>query len=128
MARPNSKELEALKERVDAWRSKKKRGARIPAALWGEAVSVAKRVGVSPTSRVTGFSYADLKKRVVRTPADADPKATKGFVALDLPPPIQEPRVAVELTRSDGSKMRIETDTGQLNVREMVESFLRTIG
>ena len=128
MAKRVSKDLEALKERVVEWRSKKKRGSRIPEELWSEAVAVARREGVSPTSRVTGFAYGDLKKRVaecVRAPKASMPPS---FVAIEVPPTATDSRVAVELTRADGSKMRIETDAGQLNVRDMVESFLRTIG
>ena len=128
MAKHVSKELEALRERVIAWRSKKKRGGRIPEKLWGEAVAVAQRAGVSPTSRLTGFSYTDLKKRVSATPSVPEATAPPNFVAIEVPSAAPDARLAVELTRADGSKMRIETDANHLNVRAMVESFLGTPG
>ncbi len=128
MAKRMAKQLVVLKGRVDQWREEKKgRRSRIPESLWSDAVVVALTAGVSQTSRATGFAYGDLKKRVALAPEPAElPKPE--FVSIKMPEVAQDTTVAVELTRADGSKMRIETDTTQLNVQGMVESFLRTIG
>ena len=86
MAKRVSKDLEALKTRVVEWRSKKKRGSRIPEELWNEAVAVAQREGVSSTSRVTGFAYGDLKKRVADGVKSPKASAPPSFVAIEVPP------------------------------------------
>ena len=128
MAKKMTKDLVALKQRVDGWRAEEKgRRRRIPEGLWAEAVVVARTAGVSQTSRATGFSYGDLKKRIAAVPEPTAPPKHE-FVAIKIPPLAPDARVAVELTRADGSKMRIETDATQLNVQGMVESFLRAIG
>ena len=46
------------------WRQGRKRGDRIPAALWGEAVELAGRYGVNRTAQTLGLDYYHLKKRV----------------------------------------------------------------
>jgi hypothetical protein len=119
-----AEELVALKERVDRWRAGKKgKRFRIPEGLWDEAVIVARNAGVSQTSRATGFAYGDLKKRVAMAPAPSLPP-TPAFVAIEMPKVTHDAKVAVELTRTDGSKMRIETFANQLEVRGLVDSFL----
>ncbi len=126
MAKRMTKELVALKGRVDQWRAEKTKGRRhrIPESLWADAVVVARAKGISQAARATGFAYGDLKKRVA--PA-VEPLTKPAFVSIDMPPipPSQAP-VTVNLVRPDGSQMRIESSVGNgLDVAGVVESFLR---
>jgi len=57
-------ELSLVAERLGHWRQLRKRGERIPVALWGQAVELASRYGVNRTARALGLDYYHLKKRV----------------------------------------------------------------
>lgn len=57
-------DLSLAAEHLGQWRQLRKRGERIPAALWGQAVELAGRYGVNQTARALGLGYYQLKKRV----------------------------------------------------------------
>jgi hypothetical protein len=55
--------LEAVGEHFEQWRSKKKKGERIPEKLWGEAIDLVDTYGVSQVTRTLRLGGADLNKR-----------------------------------------------------------------
>jgi hypothetical protein len=57
-------DLSVVAERLGRWRQVRKRGERIPAALWGEAVELAGRYGVNRAAQTLGLDYYHLKKRL----------------------------------------------------------------
>lgn len=59
-----SRDLEALRQRVDAWRKQQGRRSFIPDDLWEEAVKVAAIDGVWATARATRFNYQKLQEKV----------------------------------------------------------------
>ena len=55
--------LEAVAEHFEQWRRCKKKGERIPEHLWGEAIELLGRYGISQITRTLRLSGADLNKR-----------------------------------------------------------------
>ena len=61
--------LEGMRRRFERWRRTRRRGARIPEALWASAVKAAGRYGIHRTARVLSVDYYALKRRVEGKPA-----------------------------------------------------------
>ena len=61
---PAAEDLEHVRERFRLWREKRKKGARIPAALWQAAVSLYPRCSLYQISRSLRLDYADLRNRI----------------------------------------------------------------
>jgi hypothetical protein len=104
--------LAQVKERLSGWRGNRKRGERIPAALWAAAVSMAEAHGLHRVSQELRLDYGALKKRLggagggERT---GQPEAR--FVELFAAPtaPTVGPReCVVEVENARGAKMRVE--------------------
>ncbi len=84
----HEKDLKALEREFKTWRRKRRRGSRIPEALWARAVSVAAIHGMWKTSRCLRLNYYDLKKRSEARPDDggvAMARASEGTAALASP-------------------------------------------
>ena len=61
----SSPALQALKDRLEQWRSTRNRGrGRIPEAIWDEATNLALHHGVSRVSTRLRLGYDALKRRV----------------------------------------------------------------
>lgn len=79
----------------------------MPAGLWADAVSLARRHGVAATARVLGVDYASLKRRLTADGASAiDPRPTfvevGAAAALGLGPCV----IAIDGRR--GRRLRLE--------------------
>ena len=57
-------DLEQVREQFRSWREKRKKGTRIPAALWQAAVSLHPRYSLYQISRSLRLDYADLRDRI----------------------------------------------------------------
>lgn len=55
--------LETVAEHFSDWRSKKKRGERIPEPLWSEAIALVDRYSISQVTRRLRLSGQDLNRR-----------------------------------------------------------------
>ena len=57
--------LEEVQRRFEAWRRTRRKGRRIPEALWGAATELARELGVHRVARALALDYTTLKGRVV---------------------------------------------------------------
>ena len=101
------------------WRATRRRGARIPAALWRSATSLAAVHGVSRTALALGLDYYALKKRLGARSGDANasaggPDPETQFVEVSLPSATSTVTCAIEIERPEGeaghSKLRLELE------------------
>jgi len=90
------------------WRQSRKRGTRIPEALWRAAVQAADEHGVSKVSQALGLDYYGLKKRLASTAelSESEPSAEPGFV--EIPLFASAPECILEMEDSQGARLRIE--------------------
>ena len=123
-------ELTQLANRFAHWRqSRATRRARIPQALWDQAVAL---TGVLPTSRVAkhlGLCPNNLKKRCCAPPATPAPGALPtalSFVEVTAAPSWRATSAEVELHKPDGTRMRIVYHEPQPSLAALVRSFLET--
>jgi hypothetical protein len=102
--------LEVVRNQFEAWRKRKHRGRRIPAALWQAAVELCGDHSVWEVSRALRLSYNDLKNHVHKT-RDIGLGTRQGpdfgFVKLDLGAPITPSECLVEMEAPSGAKMRM---------------------
>jgi hypothetical protein len=123
-------ELTQLANRFAHWRqSRATRRARIPQALWDQAVSL---TAVLPTSRVAkrlGLCPNDLKKRCCAAPAapalEGLPTALS-FVEVTAASSWLVPSAEVELHKPNGTHMRIAYHEPQPSLAVLVRTFLET--
>jgi hypothetical protein len=123
-------ELTQLANRFAHWRqSRATRRARIPQALWDQAVSL---TAVLPTSRVAkrlGLCPNDLKKRCGAPPATPAPEAlptSLSFVEVSAASSWLATSAEVELHKPDGTRMRIAYHEPQPSLAALVRTFLET--
>jgi hypothetical protein len=108
MGRTTSRELVAVRGRLEAWRRKGGgRGSRLPEPLWNEAVELARVAGVHATARALRLNYERLKERAGRVAAKPAGDASR-FVALELPQPNGGAKLMVVLAGPDGEQVRME--------------------
>ena len=105
--------LEQTEGRFRRWREGRRRGARIPMALWGAAGALAERYGVERIAQQLRVDEQRLTKHVQR--AGAEPGREPGALGfVELLSRAEPPRMpgtlecVVELANARGGKMRIE--------------------
>src|SRR5262249_59616712 len=79
------KDLMRGRSRFQAWRRRRKAGARIPLPLWALAVRLAHTYGISRTAAALGLDYYGLKKRAET--AASEPQAS-GPTVVEVPSPV----------------------------------------
>jgi hypothetical protein len=100
------KDLVRARNLFQAWRRRRKLGARIPRSLWALAVLLAKAHGVSRTAMVLGLDYYGLKKRVGAT-VDEPRSSKQAFV--ELPAPLMVGKQCLfEFENGAGATMRVQ--------------------
>jgi hypothetical protein len=124
--------LETAAAHFAQWRRNKKKGERIPEQLWGEAIDLVGRYGVSQVTRALRLSGTDLNKRrgMVGTGQRRRGQGEKtAFVEID--PAVVDPAVGpqasatawMELERPDGLRLRIHPREGN-ELLALVDRFL----
>lgn len=103
-------DIAAVSTRLDRWRQTRPRRARIPAALWRAATTLARQHGAGKIARLLRLDYYTLRRRVTavgesRRPARA---ARPAFVELLSPVPPPAGECLVELEAPSGARMRIQ--------------------
>ena len=105
-------DLSLAAERLAGWRRGRKRGDRIPAALWGAAVELAGRHGVNRTAKTLRLDYYHLKKRVKeKTSPLAGPRQSgvdcrfEELPASAFASPLE---CVIQFENSGGARLRIE--------------------
>jgi hypothetical protein len=103
------RELERGGARFATWRARRRRGERIPAALWELAVDLAVLHGVSRTADFLGVGYYALRDRVMaRRPRQAG--GSPAVTLVEVPPPqVGSVTCVVEVEHKDGTAMRIHS-------------------
>jgi hypothetical protein len=111
LALPIPPDIAAVRARLDRWRQKRPRRARIPDALWQAATALARQHGAGKVARVLRLDYYALRRRVTAAGGSGRSyQATRpAFVEL-LPTTMAAPacECVVECERPDGARMRIQ--------------------
>ena len=111
-ARERGESLERIERRFRRWRESRKRGERIPVALWAAAVGLTKEHGLHRIAQELRVDYDGLKKRLEHAGGAARAgKVDTEFVELFAAPGSTAAGVcecAVELQNARGAKMRLE--------------------
>lgn len=111
--------------RFDQWRRSASATGRIPDSLWKLAVDLACEHGLSRTATTLKLSYGDLKKRVVKSTALAQPGAggADGFVELNAAALAMPCQCTIEFEKPCGSRLRIELKGGIPDLEALGRSF-----
>jgi hypothetical protein len=106
--------------------AQRRRGERIPGAVWRSVVSAAQRHGVHRVSRALGLDYVHLKRRVAEATPDGDGGCGSGvFVEVDGSAVANGAACVVELAKGNGTRMRIcVRDGAAVDWCRLKEAFL----
>ncbi len=101
-------EVRKLAQQLRLWRASPHRERRIPEALWGAAVGLARTYGVSRIARALKFSYHDLHRRARGTRARRTRRPSHPTF-IQLPRPAWSTAVdqhgTVEVVHGSGSRL-----------------------
>ncbi|MDA1160267.1 MAG: hypothetical protein O2983_11715 [Planctomycetota bacterium] len=109
-------ELSRGRDRFEAWRRRRKAGARIPDELWSLAVKLAEAHGVSRTASTLRLDYHSLKNRLASAGTESGSGAMGGrFLELSpaLPGDLSFPlpggsgECVVEFEDGSGARLRV---------------------
>lgn len=111
--------------KLDRWRRTRKRGTRIPEALWAEAVELASTHGLARTANALKLGHHCLKKRLeAKSPRPAASKAIPTFIELTPSSIVAAGECVIELENAAGSRMRVQLKGAQTpDLRALCESF-----
>jgi len=141
----NSTEMEAAIQAFKDWRSTREKMCRIPDRLWNIAAKLSPQYPISTICENLGLNWGALKKKIDQLLLSTNvnhpvkPQKPPSFVELNLnsqePAPSfllnhsSSPRCAIELTKPDGTVMKIfaSNDT-PLNLLELFKTFLGNNG
>jgi hypothetical protein len=100
--------LEEVRRRFEHWRAERKRGTRIPASLWEEAVRLCADHPLYAVSRTLHLDYVGLKRHLGASRPDppAGSLYAADFVALDLRASAAGGACVLEMERH-GARMRL---------------------
>jgi hypothetical protein len=102
------KDLVRARSRFQAWRWRRKAGARIPQPLWALAVRLVRTHGISRTAAALRLDYYSLKKRVEEA-GDPDPAPSRGPAFVELPSPVVVGKQGLfELDNGAGASLRVQ--------------------
>ena len=113
--------------RLEAWRQGRAKRGPIPAGLWSEAASLARRHGVNAIARALRLDYYSLKRQADATPPAVRAKSVDhpGFVEVAVVPASVPPaECVVELERADGARMRVRVSRSE-DMVALSEAFWR---
>ena len=126
--RPSRDLLSDARRQFKCWRRSRKRGTRIPEALWRAAAEAGREHGVSKTAQALGLDYYALKKRVgsggpEERPSVAPPNELK-FLEIPLGTSSGRPECVVEFDDGQGARLRVELQGAALAQLETVARAL----
>jgi len=141
----NSKEMEAAIQAFKAWRSSREKMCRIPGHLWKIATKLSPQYPISTICRNLGLNWGALKKKIDHLSLSTHvnhavkPQKQPSFVELKLNNQEQTPSLllnqptsphcAIELTRPDGTVMKIFSSSSDdtplnLDILGLCKTFL----
>ena len=122
--------LETVAKHFQDWRSKKKKGERIPDRLWLESIALLSNYSLNRVARTLHLCADDIKKRQhalsaqsgLRTPSPSE----MTFVEIDhtLVDAATRRSAVLELERPDGVRLRIQPET-VADALALFERYLR---
>jgi hypothetical protein len=124
-------QLTQIADRFDAWRqTRTTRAAPIPHDLWEQAIALTALFPITRVARRIRVSGGELKKRCAAYhAAQAAPLSTAlSFVEVPATPlwPPSTAGTELELSRADGTRLRIHTHEPQPPLVALVRTFLET--
>jgi len=137
--------MDSAIQAFEDWRTNREKICRIPKHLWEIAVSLSTnhRYPLNTICKNLGLNWGDLRKKIDQLSTNANhavkPLKHPSFVELKLDSQEQprslllnqsvSPHCAVELTRPDGTVMKIfSSDDVPLNILELCKTFLGSHG
>jgi hypothetical protein len=121
--------MKRLHERIETWRSTRKKLHPMPARLWCDAATLARELGVGPVVRVLGLNYQSLKRHMAAEGvfSESAEVSTGEFVELDRTQVLELAGArgpVVELSDARGVRLTVRFAAGSaLNLAELVEVF-----
>ena len=108
--------LEQVKQRFAQWRANRRRGQRIPRALWEAVLALAGKHGAERVAQELRINYGRLKQRLEGGGALAACTAGEAprFVELVTPRAIGGGECVIEMQNVRGAKVRIHLKGGDL--------------
>ncbi len=125
--RPARDLLSDVRRQFERWRRSRKRGTRIPEALWRAAAEAGREHGVSKTAQALRLDYYALKKRVESSPAKrsaGEPSSEIKFLEIPLGGPLGRPECVLEFEDGQGARLRVELQGAALAELETVARAL----
>ncbi len=125
--RPSRDLLSDVLRQFKDWRRSRRRGTRIPEALWRAAAEAGREHGVSKTSQALRLDYYALKERVELAPekrSTAKPSSEIKFLEIPLGAPSERPECILELEDGQGARLRVELQGSALAELETVARAL----
>jgi hypothetical protein len=122
--------LTQVADRFDAWRqTRTTRAAPIPHDLWEQAVALTAMFPLTRVARRIRVSGGELKKRCAASHAARSTPAAPAaldFVEVPTAPVWSRPpaTIEMELSRPDGTRLRIAAQESQLPLLGVVHAFL----
>ena len=124
---PSRDLLSEIRRQFDLWRRSRKRGTRIPEALWRAAAEAGQEHGVSKTAQALGLDYYALKKRVESAPKERPavaPSSGVKFLEIPLGAASVRPECVLEFEDGQGARLRVELQGAALAELETVARSL----
>lgn len=118
--------VDSVRKMITDWRAEHKAPIAFPAAVWDQAVQLAKELGVGPTARALKLDYGCLKKRSSPgVSAPTKPEASPLFFELfqSTAPVIQNCVLLLDTQR--GCKVRLEFGP---TASSALAAFVRDLG
>jgi len=124
-------QLISVADRFDEWRqTRPTRAEPIPQHLWEQAIALTAMFPLTCVARRLRVSGGELKKRgAAHHAAPSVPTSTAlGFVEVTATPVWPSPAVGteIELSRADGTRLRIHSHEPQPPLVALVRTFLET--
>jgi len=126
--RPSRDLLSDVRRQFEHWRRSRRRGTRIPEALWRAAASAGREHGVSKTSQALRLDYYALKERVESSGPEersaVEPLSEIKFLEIPLGAPSGRPECILEFEDGHGARLRVELEGSALAEIESVARAL----
>ena len=120
--------VEAVRRRIEEWRSTRSKRTRMSEDLWDAAASVANQHGLWLVSRALRVNYAGLKRRVhakaTRSPKTQPPTSFVEVPASTLLGQAAPRSTVVEVCRPDGAKLTVRLEGhGAIDIPALTAAF-----
>ena len=116
--------LEEVQRFFEQWRCNKRRGDRIPAALWKAAASLSNEHSTNKISKLLHLNHTALRDCIG---AHKQGKEIQGkapaFIELDMIPSEAVNECTIEMERPDGGKMKICVKGSCIDAAELSNVF-----